>query len=66
MIKVGGAEIGGDEFVAMAGPCSVESEKQIMETAEAVAEARRASFCAAARSSRALRPTISRAWKKRA
>jgi 3-deoxy-7-phosphoheptulonate synthase len=32
-------EIGGDEFVMMAGPCSVESEKQILETAEAVAAA---------------------------
>ncbi len=38
-IKVDGAVIGGGEFVVMAGPCSVESEKQIMETAEAVAEA---------------------------
>ncbi len=34
-----GVEIGGDEFVFMAGPCSVESEKQIMETAEGVAAA---------------------------
>src|SRR5262249_21112798 len=33
----GGAEIGGDEFITMAGPCSVESEKQIMDTAHAVA-----------------------------
>jgi len=39
VIKVGKAEIGGDEFVTMAGPCSVESEKQIMQTAEAVAAA---------------------------
>jgi 3-deoxy-7-phosphoheptulonate synthase len=31
-------EIGGDEFVVMAGPCSVESEKQILETAHFVAE----------------------------
>src|SRR3954464_11047750 len=38
-MKIGNVEIGGDEFVVMAGPCSVESEKQIMETAEAVAEA---------------------------
>src|SRR5213079_1504638 len=38
-IKVNGSEIGGDEFVVMAGPCSVESEKQIMETAEGVAAA---------------------------
>src|ERR1700746_3358011 len=28
VIKVGSAEIGGDEFVTMAGPCSVESERQ--------------------------------------
>jgi 3-deoxy-7-phosphoheptulonate synthase len=38
-ITVNGVTIGGDDFVVMAGPCSVESEKQIMETAEAVAEA---------------------------
>ncbi len=38
-IRVNGIEIGGDEFIMMAGPCSVESEKQIMETAEAVAKA---------------------------
>src|ERR1051325_11739182 len=31
VIKVNGLEIGGDEFVVMAGPCSVESERQIME-----------------------------------
>ena len=34
----GPLEIGGDEFVMMAGPCSVESEKQILETAEEVAK----------------------------
>ena len=38
-IKVNGLEVGGDEFIMMAGPCSVESEKQIMQTAEAVAAA---------------------------
>jgi 3-deoxy-7-phosphoheptulonate synthase len=37
-IKVNGAEIGGDEFVVIAGPCSVESEDQIMRSAEAVAK----------------------------
>ena len=36
-ITVNGASIGGNEFVVMAGPCSVESEKQIMESAEFVA-----------------------------
>lgn len=30
-------EVGGPEFVVMAGPCSVESEKQILESAELVA-----------------------------
>src|SRR3989441_8924246 len=37
--RINGLEIGGDEFIVMAGPCSVESERQIMETAEAVAAA---------------------------
>jgi 3-deoxy-7-phosphoheptulonate synthase len=37
-ITVGGTTIGGDEFVVMAGPCSVESEKQILESAEIVAK----------------------------
>ncbi len=36
-IPINGVEIGGDQFVVMAGPCSVESEKQIMQAAEAVA-----------------------------
>jgi len=38
-IRVNGAEIGGDEFIVIAGPCSVESEEQILRTAEAVARA---------------------------
>lgn len=38
-IKVNGHNIGGDQFIVMAGPCSVENERQIMETAEAVAAA---------------------------
>ncbi len=42
-IKANGVEIGGDEFVMMAGPCSVESEKQILDTAHFVA-ARGAKF----------------------
>ena len=37
-ISVSGTTIGGDEFVVMAGPCSVESEKQILESAEIVAK----------------------------
>jgi 3-deoxy-7-phosphoheptulonate synthase len=38
-VKVNGVAVGSDEFVMIAGPCSVESEKQIMETAEGVAAA---------------------------
>ncbi len=36
-MRIHNVDLGGDEFVVMAGPCSVESERQIMETAEAVA-----------------------------
>ena len=36
-IRANGVEIGGDEFIMMAGPCSVESEEQILETARFVA-----------------------------
>jgi len=38
-ITVRGTTIGGNEFVVMAGPCSVESESQILESAEIVARA---------------------------
>ena len=35
----GGVSIGGDDVVVMAGPCSVESESQILEAAQAVRDA---------------------------
>src|SRR5215207_10669941 len=35
----GGLSIGGDDVVLMAGPCSVESERQILDSAQAVREA---------------------------
>jgi 3-deoxy-7-phosphoheptulonate synthase len=38
-IRVNGMVIGGDDFVVMAGPCSVESEEQILRSAEGVAKA---------------------------
>jgi 3-deoxy-7-phosphoheptulonate synthase len=38
-VEVNNIEIGGNDFVVMAGPCAVESESQLMQTAEAVAEA---------------------------
>jgi len=36
VIKVGDITIGGEELVVMAGPCAVESEEQVLETARAV------------------------------
>jgi len=36
LVSVGGVEIGGKRIVVMAGPCAVESEKQLMEVARAV------------------------------
>ena len=33
VVAVGGLKIGGPEFVVMAGPCSIESEEQLMESA---------------------------------
>ena len=36
VIDIGGVKIGGGNFAVMAGPCSVENEEQIIETAKAV------------------------------
>lgn len=36
VIEVGNTSVGGDAFAVMAGPCSVESEEQVMEIARAV------------------------------
>jgi len=39
VIQVRDIEIGGSDFVVMAGPCAVESESQLLQTAEAVTAA---------------------------
>lgn len=39
VIKVGNVEIGSDTLIVMAGPCTVENEKMIIETAKSVKEA---------------------------
>ncbi|HET9533203.1 MAG TPA: 3-deoxy-7-phosphoheptulonate synthase [Blastocatellia bacterium] len=39
VVRVGDLEVGGSEFIVMAGPCSVETRDQLMETAEAVKRA---------------------------
>jgi len=36
VVRVNGVAIGGDEIVIMAGPCAVESEKQLLDTARQV------------------------------
>lgn len=38
IIKVGNAEIGGDELAMIAGPCAVETVEQVFQVAEAVAK----------------------------
>ncbi|MDR3239648.1 MAG: 3-deoxy-7-phosphoheptulonate synthase, partial [Clostridiales bacterium] len=39
VINIGGVEIGGKDFVIMAGPCAVESQEQLLEAAWAVKNA---------------------------
>jgi 3-deoxy-7-phosphoheptulonate synthase len=39
IIKVGNVSIGGDELIIMSGPCAVENEDQVMETAKAIQKA---------------------------
>jgi 3-deoxy-7-phosphoheptulonate synthase len=39
VISIGNTTIGGDELVIMSGPCAVESEEQVMETAVAIKKA---------------------------
>jgi len=39
VFSIDGIQVGGDDIVIMAGPCSVESRSQILETAHAVREA---------------------------
>jgi 3-deoxy-7-phosphoheptulonate synthase len=39
IVKINGVSIGGKQIIVMAGPCSVESREQLMETAAAVKQA---------------------------
>jgi 3-deoxy-7-phosphoheptulonate synthase len=39
VVRAGDLEIGGPQFIVMAGPCSVETREQLMETADAVKSA---------------------------
>jgi len=39
VVRVGGVDIGGNSFVVMAGPCSIEGREQLYQTAQAVRKA---------------------------
>lgn len=56
-----GVNIGGEEFVVMAGPCSVESREKLFTVAGCVAKAGARCFVAVPLS-RAVRPIPSRDW----
>jgi 3-deoxy-7-phosphoheptulonate synthase len=63
-VAINGHEIGGNKVIVMAGPCSVESYDQLMETAVAVKKAGR-TCCAGEPLSRAHRLTVFREWAKK-
>jgi hypothetical protein len=64
VVRVGSVDIGGNDFVVMAGPCAIESEEQLLESAYIVKKAAGGSS-AAAPTSRERRLIASRAWKRR-
>ena len=64
VVKINGVAIGGPEVVVIAGPCSVESRTQLLDTAHAVKRAG-AACCAAVLTSPALPPTTFRASASR-
>ena len=64
VVQVGDVRIGGGNFVMIAGPCSVESEEQIVGIAKAV-KASGAQILRGGAFSRAPRPTIFRALPPR-
>ena len=64
VVKVGNTQIGGGSLTIMAGPCSVESEEQVVAIAKAV-KASGATMLRGAPSSPGPPPTPSRAWGPR-
>ena len=59
-------EIGGGEFITMAGPCSVETEAQLMATANHVRRGRRAHSARRRLQAAQFSLCISRTWPGRA
>ena len=64
MVRVGKVKVG-EGFTIIAGPCSVESEEQTLETARSPSRRRGRTCCAAGPSSRGPRLTPSRGWASR-
>ena len=64
VVQVGNTQIGGGNLTIMAGPCSVESEEQVVAIAKAV-KASGATMLRGAPSSPGPPPTPSRAWGPR-
>ena len=64
VVQVGNTQIGGGNLTLMAGPCSVESEEQVVAIAKAVRPAA-PPCCGGAPSSPGPPPTPSRAWGPR-
>ena len=65
-VRVGNVVLEDGTFIIAAGPCSVESREQVIVGRARGRRSRRASCCAAARSSRAPRRTPSRGWAGKA
>ena len=66
IIKIGQVEIGGSKVFSMGGPCSIENEKQIEESAAIVAKARRSGDSRRGPSNRAVLRTVFKALVSRA
>ena len=64
IIDVNGVKIGGGNFGVMAGPCSIESEEQIVECAKAV-KLQEQTSSEAVRSSQELHHTLSEVLRKK-
>ena len=66
VVQVLDLDIGGDDFITMAGPCSVETEQQLLATAHHVRQRRRAHSSRRRLQAAQFSLCISRSWSRRA
>ena len=66
MLEIAGRKVGGEHFALIAGPCTVESREQTLETARVVKDARRVAAPRRRLQAAHLARTRSRAWARRA